>query len=306
MWIISETLSAHHITAWEVCNIMNEYTPGLRGVVPPPFVQNPLKLWSFSCKENIEERKLGKKMVRSVKRAGRPGGLQGGLGAEQGRKDHRDWEDCSWKWGWSEKGWRRECLGRERDGSLAQSSAFPWDFGGWGPSLQSTEGSSDFYWCCRTFSGTSDYRTAGLSPYSKSRSWMRTGFRHGAKAGAWQSNWGCLVNSVAISQLVRPWMAERIHAGSSKADGSASAKDVWNGEDFSSSQEETARELRGREKWGWNKDICWPLLLLPSSRMSNQHRAWRKACNTLRKQHSCTQPAQSPEKCCLMQFFGCI
>lgn len=65
---------------------MNEYTPGLWGVVPPPFVQNPLKLGSFSCKEKIEERKLGKKMMRSVKRAGRPGGLQGGLGTGAGQE----------------------------------------------------------------------------------------------------------------------------------------------------------------------------------------------------------------------------
>lgn len=31
-------------------------------------------------------------------------------------------------------------------------------------------------------------RKAGLSPYSKTRSWMKTGFRHGAKADAWQSS----------------------------------------------------------------------------------------------------------------------
>lgn len=45
-------------------------------------------------------------------------------------------------------------------------------------------------------------------------------------------------------------MAEGVRAASTKVDGSGSGKDVWNGEDFGSSQERTAREPRGRERWG--------------------------------------------------------
>lgn len=44
-------------------------------------------------------------------------------------------------------------------------------------------------------------------------------------------------------------MAETVCAASSKADGSGSGKDVWNGEDFGPPHERTARELRGRERW---------------------------------------------------------
>lgn len=59
--IISKTPWAHHVTAWVVCNIINECTSGLWDVVSPLPVENPLKLWTFSWIEHKEE-------ARQVKR----------------------------------------------------------------------------------------------------------------------------------------------------------------------------------------------------------------------------------------------